>query len=65
MSSIGIGKASNDTDRLLIIWKPVVFGNIKQDVFQTVAVLLLLNGCTTRDSKEMDGVKARWNNINT
>ena len=42
--NIHIGKAWTTIDRLLIIWKPDI---IKQDIFQAVAGLLQLYGCTT------------------
>ena len=37
----------NTIDRLSIIWKPDLPDKIKQNFFQTVAVSILLYGCTT------------------
>ena len=45
--SICIGKAWTAINRLSIIWKSDLTDKIKLDFFQVVAMLILLNGCTT------------------
>ena len=42
-----IGKAWTAIDRLSTIWKFDLFDEIKQKLFQVVAVSVLLDGCTT------------------
>ena len=41
-----IGKIWTVIDRLLTIWKSILFDEIKQEFFQAVAVSVLLYGCT-------------------
>ena len=45
--NIRIGKAWTAIDRLSIIWKSDLSDKIKRELFQAVAVSLLLYGCTT------------------
>ena len=50
--NIGLGKSLTAIDWLSIICKSDVFDKIKRDFLQAVAVLVLLNGCTTRTQRK-------------
>ena len=45
--NICIGKAWTAIDRLMITWKSNLSDKIKQEFFQSVAMLILLYHCTT------------------
>ena len=48
------------SDRLSIIWKCDLFDKMQTELFQVVAILELLDGCTQMVIIETLGEKARW-----